>query len=44
MSLSMRVFQLRKLPGEFEEKHKLAQLCFSQSNLNSEALALKARK
>lgn len=36
MSLSMRVFQERKLLGEFEEKHKLAQLCFSQSNLDSD--------
>ena len=36
MSLSMRVFQQRKLLGEFEEKHKLAQLCSSQSNLDGD--------
>lgn len=35
MSLSMRVFQRRKLLGEFEEKHKLAQFSSSQSNLDS---------
>jgi len=28
-------FQQRKLLFEFEEKHKLAQLCFPQSNLDS---------
>lgn len=37
MSLSMGVFQQRKLLSEFEEKHKLAQLCFSQSNLDSDS-------
>ena len=36
MSLSMWVSQRRKLLGEFEEKHKLAQLCASQSNLDGD--------
>lgn len=36
MSLSMRVFQQRKLLSEFEEKHKLARLCSSQSNLDGD--------
>lgn len=36
MSLSMRGFQRRKLLGDFEEKQKLVQLCWSQSNLDSD--------
>lgn len=44
MSSSMRGFQQRKLLCEFEEKHKLAELRSSQSNLSREALALKTRK
>lgn len=35
MSLSIRVFQQRKLLDEFEEKHKLGQLSSFQSNLDS---------
>lgn len=34
MSLSVRVFQQRKLLDEFEEKHKLGQLSSFQSNLD----------
>ncbi len=44
MSLSMKGFHQRKLLGEFEEKHKLAQLCSSNLIWTVMTLALKAGK